>query len=313
MDMVLGTTSGLSATERIMADCPTPILVISASLNRGEVFRTYDALAAGAVDVLEKPQASVPDHEWRDELHARLSIASRIRVVTRRRARAALASETVAPPFDGDADVPSTLERRRLERLELVVIGASTGGPAALREILRELPAAFPLPILLVLHISKAFGAGFAQWLDAQIELPVAIASDGIAIPKRGKGVVIMAPPDQHLVVRNRQLRLSDDPERHSCRPSVDALFDSVAAGIGSGAIACLLTGMGRDGAEGLAAIRRAGGITLAQDQATSVVFGMPDAAIRLGAAQRVLPLGEFAGALRTLAGVDCGVGWPPR
>jgi two-component system chemotaxis response regulator CheB len=169
-------------------------------------------------------------------------------------------------------------------------------------EILRQLPPDYPLPILLVIHIGEAFATNFADWLDGQSPLRVAFARDGEALPKPGAGRVIMAPPNQHLVVNQNRLRLTNFAERHSCRPSVDVLFESLALEMGAQCAACLLTGMGRDGAAGLLALRRAGAVTLAQDEGTSIVFGMPREAIELGAAERVLPLDQFARALMSLA-----------
>jgi two-component system chemotaxis response regulator CheB len=185
-------------------------------------------------------------------------------------------------------------------RCEVVAIGASTGGPGAVLEILRALPAGFPLPILLVLHINEPFGAVFAEWLDGQTGFRVSYATDGRLVSELG-GRVTMAPPGAHLVVRNGRLRLTNDPARHSCRPSVDTLFESLAVDCGPSTAACLLTGMGRDGATGLLGIRQAGGLTIAQDEATSIVYGMPREARLLGAAERVLPLGDIAPELAAL------------
>jgi two-component system chemotaxis response regulator CheB len=277
MDMMLDGESGLFATEQIMAFCPTPILVVSASTNRGELFQTYQALAAGAVDVLEKPLGDEPDGAWGDQLVKAVRMVSRIKVITHPRAR--LEKRSIAA-------VPSTGE------LEIVAIGASTGGPGAVLELLRALPAEFPLPILVVIHIAHPFGTALAEWLDTQIELPVREATDGERVPKTG--CVLMAPPGRHLVVRGGRLWLSDAPERHFCRPSVDVLFESLAKETASRTIACLLSGMGRDGALGLLAIKEGGGITIAQDEATSVVFGMPREAVKLGAAEHVRPIADI-------------------
>jgi two-component system chemotaxis response regulator CheB len=167
-------------------------------------------------------------------------------------------------------------------------------------EILRDLPPTFRLPLLFVLHIADPFAAAFADWLDAQTGRRVAFAQDGDRV-SAAAGRVLMAPAGRHLAVRNRRLRLTLDPERHSCRPSVDVLFESVAQDYGPAAAACLLTGMGRDGALGLLRIRQAGGVTIAQDEASSVVHGMPREAILLGAADRVLPLDEIGHALAAL------------
>jgi two-component system chemotaxis response regulator CheB len=175
----------------------------------------------------------------------------------------------------------------------MVAIGASTGGPGAIVEILRSLPSSFRLPVLLVLHISEPFAAAFADWLDGQTSRHVAYASDGETIAG-AVGRVVMAPPSGHLIVSDGRFRITSWAERNSCRPSVDVLFESLAAECGPAIAAVLLTGMGRDGASGLLEIKQAGGMTVAQDEATSVVFGMPGEAIRLGAATRVLSLGEI-------------------
>jgi two-component system chemotaxis response regulator CheB len=175
-------------------------------------------------------------------------------------------------------------------------------GISAVIEILRALPASFSLPVLLVLHIAEPFGAAFADWLDGQTAHRVSYARDGDLIRDR-PGEVLMAPPDVHLVVRGGRACLTHDAERHSCRPSVDVLFDSVAQEYGPLAVACLLTGMGRDGAAGLLEVRRTGGFTIAQDESTSIVYGMPREAVVLGAAEAVLPLNEIGPTLAAIAG----------
>lgn len=296
LDMMMPVMTGLAATEYIMAYCPTPILVVSSSFNRGELFKTYDALAAGALDVLEKPAGDGTDAAWERQLAATLRLIARIKVITHPRGRLAHLGngrQTTRPALDSISDARPGCE--------LVAVGASTGGPGAVVDILRQLPANFSLPLLVVIHISRAFGDGFAEWLNGLSPFPVAFARDNEPLPAPGSTRVVLAPPDQHLVVREGRLRLTEEPERHSCRPSVDTLFESVARELGPRAAACLLTGMGRDGAVGLLAVRQAGGITLAQDEATSVVFGMPREAIRLGAAGQVLRLDQIAPTLATL------------
>jgi two-component system chemotaxis response regulator CheB len=173
-------------------------------------------------------------------------------------------------------------------------MGASTGGPGAVLDILRGLKG-LPVPILLVIHIGEPFGFAMSEWLDGLSPLRVSTAVHGQLMPKVGDPKVIMAPHARHMMLRDGRVWLSDEPERHSCRPSVDVLFESVAQEIGRAAIGCLLTGMGRDGAAGLLAMRQAGGATLAQDEGTSVVWGMPREAVLLGAAQEVLPLEHVA------------------
>jgi two-component system chemotaxis response regulator CheB len=286
LDMIMPVMTGVAAAEYIMAYCPTPILVVSASTNRGELFRTYDALAAGAIDVLDKPRGGEPDGAWEARLRATVKLVSRIKVITHPKARllaAAAPSPFAAPGRPG---------------ARIVAIGGSTGSPAAIVDILRALPRDFPSPILLVIHINEPFGAAFAEWLDGQSPLRVRYPRDGEPLGEGLRGTVLMAPPGRHLVVRGGALRLVAGAQRHSCMPSVDVLFESLAADAGRETVACLLTGMGRDGAEGMAAILRAGGATIAQDEATSAVFGMPREAILLGAAEQVLPLSQIGPAI---------------
>jgi two-component system chemotaxis response regulator CheB len=292
LDMMLPVMSGLAAVEYIMAHCPTPILVVSSSTNRGELYETYEALAAGAVDVLEKPRGDEVDGEWERRFLSAVKLVSRIPVITHVRARLNGSARPASQP-------PATGSRAG-RRVEAVAIGASTGGPGAIVELLRGLPPEFSLPVLFVLHISRVFGASFPDWLDGQSGRRVAYARDGELLAA-ASGRVVMAPPDAHLIVQGGRFRLTQDPERHSCRPSVDVLFESVATELGAAVAGCLLTGMGRDGAAGLLRIRRAGGLTIAQDEATSVIYGMPREAVLLGAAERVLPLDGIARALASL------------
>lgn len=302
MDMMLPLMSGLAATEYIMAHCPTPILVVSASTNRGELFKTYDALAAGAVDVLDKPLGDASDAAWEHKFIDSLKMVARIRVITHPRARLGAMGQRLQPAAAAGPGIATAtaVATTATPPFQVAAIGASTGGPGAIVDVLRGLPPEFTLPVLLVLHINEPFGTAFADWLDGQTPRRVAYARDGEPVAS-ATGRVAMAPPDRHLRVEGGRFRLTREPERHSCRPSVDVLFESVAAGYGATAIACLLTGMGRDGAAGLLQIRQAGGMTFAQDEATSVVYGMPREAALLGAACRVLPLGDIGAALAAL------------
>ncbi|MEO8004346.1 MAG: chemotaxis-specific protein-glutamate methyltransferase CheB [Betaproteobacteria bacterium] len=291
MDMMMPVMSGLAATEFIMAHFPTPILIVSSSTNRGELFKTYEALAAGAIDVLEKPMGYYGD-DWDSRFISTVKLVSRIKAITHPRARL---NNYIREPAQGASVHPSG------QLCRVVGIGASTGGPAAIVNVLKAIPGDFPLPILLVLHIGQPFASAFAEWLDGQTPHRVTYARDGepvIGVPGR----VLMAPADVHMEVAAGRVRLTAAPERHSCRPSVDVLFESLAREYRDAAAACLLTGMGRDGASGLLEIHRAGGATIAQDEATSIVYGMPREAILLGAAQRVLPIGEIGSALAALS-----------
>ncbi|GAA3341450.1 chemotaxis-specific protein-glutamate methyltransferase CheB [Amorphoplanes nipponensis] len=300
MDMMLPTMSGLAATEHIMAEFPTPILVVS-SADRRELFSTYNALAAGAVDVMEKPRGDDSDAGWARRLCATVRLVSRIRVITHPRARLDGRSRTGAEPATGGPAAASSLPAGA-PPVKVVALGASTGGPGALTELLRALPAGFAPPVLCVQHIaaSEPFAVAFSDWLGGQTGRNVAYARDGTPVRSLA-GRVVLAPPDRHLLVRDGQLRLSEAAPRHSCRPSVDVLFESVAAEYGASAAGCLLTGMGRDGALGLLQMRARGGQTFAQDEASCVVYGMPREAALLGAAGFVLPPARIAGRLGEL------------
>lgn len=294
LDMVLPGPSGLEVTEEVMAHFPTPILIVSSSVNRGEVYQTYDALAAGAIEAFDKPRGDGTDPEWEANYLRTLKLVSRIRVMTHLRARL---RGTVRPePGPGNAARPAGTEPA------VVAIGASTGGPAALLEVLPRLPAPFPVPVLVVLHVGEPFAWAMADWLSERTGHRVRLARDGEPLSAL-RGTVLLAPANRHLVLASDGIvRLSDAPERHSCRPSVDVLFESLASARGASTIACLLTGMGRDGAAGLLRIRQAGGVTFAQDEATSIVWGMPGEAVALGAASRVLPLAALGPALAAAA-----------
>jgi two-component system chemotaxis response regulator CheB len=265
-----------------MAHFPTPILVVS-SADRQELFSTYDALAAGAVDVLEKPRGDAGDEQWGARLRAAVRLISRIRVIRHPRARLTGPPPGAVLPPDG-ASPPGG-------DLRVIAVGASTGGPGALTELLRALPPDFRVPVLCVQHFaaSEPFAVAFTDWLAGQTRRAVGYAHDGARVSALA-GRVILAPPDRHLRVTGGVLRLDDGPPRHNCRPAVDVLFESVADGYGPHAAGCLLTGMGRDGAHGLLRMRGQGAATFAQDEASCVVYGMPREAAMLGAAGLVLP-----------------------
>ncbi|WP_224247593.1 chemotaxis-specific protein-glutamate methyltransferase CheB [Hyalangium gracile] len=274
MDLMLPGMNGVETTRRIMAHCPTPIVVFSGLENRTMGLYLLDALTAGAVDAVEKPTRFISS-EWAEELLTRVKQAART--------PAALVPEHLRPEPAWPRFAP-----------RVAVIGASTGGPAAMRSIIQALPADFPLPILLVMHLSEKFETSMVDWLGKSATFPVRHAVDGELLPPVGRPVLLMARANRHLAMRDGRLWLTNAPERHSSRPSVDVLFESVAKEVGTRAIGCLLTGMGRDGAEGMLALRRAGAMTLAQDETSSVVFGMPLEAIRLGAVRHVLALKDI-------------------
>jgi two-component system chemotaxis response regulator CheB len=278
MDLNMPDADGFSGIARIMADTPTPILVLTANREEAVGFR---ALSLGALDILEKPGAATDLEDYGRLLRSRLRLLAGVKVIRHVRGlreRAATAST-----------------RRRASRAELVVIGASLGGPRALASLLRGLPPGFAAPIAVVQHIADGFTEGLAAWLASETRLDVHEGEDGEALVA---GRVLLAPTGRHLLVGDGFVRLSEAPPVDTFRPSVTPLFLSAARAYGARVCGVILTGMGRDGADGLKAIRDAGGTTFAQDESTSAVFGMPRAAIELGAVERVLPLDEIARAL---------------
>lgn len=284
MDIHMDGMDGYEATRVIMETSPLPIVLCSATSDPAEVATAFRAFEAGAVAVVAKPGArSAPEFErLAREVRNIVRLMSEVKVVRR--------WPKVKPP----ARKPAPADGRRL-----VGIGASTGGPPALQTILAGLPKDFPLPVLVVQHIAKGFLPGLAEWLDQTTALQVQIASNGI---EARPGHVYLAPDDFHLEIGGEgRIRLTREPPVNSLRPSVDRLFRSLAEHCGRNAIAVLLTGMGKDGANALKVLRECGAYTIAQDRESSVVHGMPGVAIELGAAREVLHLDLIADALRRL------------
>jgi len=279
MDLHMPDADGFSGIARIMAETPTPILVLTSVPAAAVTFR---ALSLGALDILEKPEPGADLGEYGHLLRSRLRLLAGVKVIRHLRGLRA------TPPAAAGPGV----------RSDLIAIGASLGGPKALATLLRALPAAFPAPVVVVQHIADGFTEGLAAWLDQESELTVRVASDGEHLEP---GLVLVAPTGRHLLVGRGRVRLTDGPAVGGFRPSVTPLFRSVAEAFGPRACGVLLTGMGRDGADGLHALRHAGGHAIVQDEATSAVFGMPRAAIEAGAVDRVLPLDDIPRALLEL------------
>ena len=289
-DLHMPELDGLGFTQELMVRDPRPVLVLSASVDDERVFRLMEA---GALDVRLKPRGGSAEslREAGESLASAIRVISGVKVIRRRPREpvdaAALASPAGAGPL------------ARGTTIHLVVIGASTGGPQAISTILSGLPAEFPAPVLVVQHITAGFLQGFIDWLRPRCRLEVRIATHG---ERARPGVVYFPQEGMHLTVtREGALCTNLEPPVDGHRPSVTVTMRSAAEHHGARAAGVLLTGMGRDGAKGLLAIREAGGATIAQDQATSLVFGMPGEAIALGAAKHVLPVGAIAGQLVAL------------
>ena len=284
MDIMMPVMDGLTAIQHIMAYNPTPILVVTSS-SEAEV--AYRAIANGALEVMQKPDMSAGPDEW-EGFARRVKVLSQVKVITHIRGRSSATSTQVLPIMGAAA--PSGCGER------VVAIGASTGGPAALSKLLGGLPPDLTVGVVVVQHIAEGFVPGLVSWLNTVTILDVKEAEDGEKIEA---GTVYIAPTGSHTAVANGgRLRLLDTPPVENQRPAVDVLFDSVQKQYHRGAVAALLTGMGRDGARGLKAIRDAGGRTIAQDEASCVVYGMPKAAVELGAAEMILPLSEIPAAI---------------
>lgn len=288
---------GIEAIERVMGTRPTPIVVCGALVEHSQA-----ALAAGAVDVVGALDALPTSPQYATALRRHLLVASRVRVIThpRNRLRA-----------KGLVDDRSRLESRPAHpapvspaigeaAVRVVVIGASTGGPPALATILADLPSGLPVPVLVVQHMADGFVEGLATWLDGLTRLPVVMARHGRCLQP---GTVHVAPAGLNTLLRpGLRIELRTPPASQFHVPGVDAAFASTASVCGASAVGVLLTGMGRDGAEGLRTMRSAGALTIGQDEPTSVVWGMPAAAQALGAVEVELPLGGIAAALTAAA-----------
>lgn len=283
MDIRLPGMNGFEATRRIMAQRPTPIVVVSSSVEAEDLKISMNALRAGALTIIEKPVGTThADYAvLAERLCTQLAIMSQVKVIRQRLGREVAAVSPTLLPLRGPAGP-----------FRVLGVVASTGGPNALAELLNGLEGDFPLPILLVQHITAGFLEGFAAWLNHACPQEVAIAREG-EIPAPGK--VYLAPSDRHLKLESGYLRADSSPPVCAQRPSGTVLFQSMAHSLGAQALGVLLTGMGEDGAEGLLEIRRAGGHTIAEDESTAVVYGMPRAAVVLGGASESLPLPAIA------------------
>lgn len=297
MDIEMPNLDGIEATRRIMAENPVPIVICSANLNHNLTEKSYRAIAAGALVVAAKPKGpGAPGAQVMvDNLLHKVRLMADVKVVRH---------QSLASPVKSPVDSKLQIDQNLLQSLtncppSLVAIGASTGGPPALATILTNLRADFPLPILIVQHISQGFLEGMLSWLQSYTKLPLHIAEHG---QKPLPGHIYFAPDNFHLGFSSGNLlSLMSSPAEYNVKPAVANLFLSLARPDAPKSLGVLLTGMGRDGAKELLAMRKCGQLTIAQDEASSVVNGMPGEAARIGAVQARFNLEAIAEFLNQL------------
>lgn len=300
MDVHMPKMNGFDASRRIMETRPTPIVIVSGTPDLVETTKAFRAIEAGALAVLERPAGiSHPDQETgAADLIRTVKLMAEVKVV-RRWVRARPPQVMPAASLPAELRIPEA-------NISVVAVGASTGGPPVLQDIFSRLPAGFPIPVLVVQHIAVGFTQGFVEWLGQSSNLPVCVALQNEQILP---GHVYVAPDGLHMkATPGGQIQLSQEEPDNGLRPSVAALFGSVAKVYGEKAAGVLLTGMGKDGARELKLMRDRGAVTIAQDRESSVVHGMPGHAIGLGGATYVLSPEKIAEALTSLVRGKCGV-----
>ncbi|MBI4500594.1 MAG: chemotaxis-specific protein-glutamate methyltransferase CheB [Gemmatimonadetes bacterium] len=290
MDVHMPLLDGFEATKEIMTQVPTPIIIVSSSASRREVELSLNAMRAGALMAVAKPDdPQSPQFDMRQgQFLSMVKAMSQVKVVRRWAARPRAVTPPVRP-----AVTPGPPAR-------LIAVTSSTGGPAALQRILTDLPGDFPAPLLVVQHIARGFVAGLADWLSASSSLRVKVAGHGEPLVPH---TVFLAPDDRQLGVGpDGRVLVVEAPPVNGFRPSGTYLFESAARAFGPTMAAVILTGMGSDGVEGLKAVKAAGGRVVAQDESTCVVYGMPKEAVAAGVVDAVLPIHEVALRLVELA-----------
>lgn len=294
MDVQMPKMSGFEAIRHIMSQSPRPIVILTSTESEIRNGTTFKGMEAGALMVMRKPRGLMGKGLQADQFIAQIKAMAGVKVVRR---RWDIAEKTAGPT------TKTALPKKDFGRFEILAIGASTGGPPALRKILDQFNGQTSLPVVVVQHISRGFVKGMVRWLADTTSQEVKLAEDGEILKP---GTVYFAPDDRHFQISGTQKAwLVDSEPMDGHRPSVTALFNSVALNYGAAAMGVLLTGMGRDGASGLKTIKETGGYTIAQDEKSCVVFGMPKEAIAMGAVNEILPLDQIGKRLRELVGLD--------
>jgi two-component system, chemotaxis family, protein-glutamate methylesterase/glutaminase len=285
MDIHMPKLDGLAAIEQIMAYTPTPILVVSSSVRGEGVGTAFDALSLGALEVIKKPEPK----DWADlqrighDVIRKVKVLASVRVITHIRGRRE------------HRDVDYTLSAGRSIRRGIIAIGSSTGGPSALLAVLGRLPKDLKVPVLVAQHIADGFIPGLVGWLNAGCAINIVAAEEG---QRPQPGTVYFAHTGSNMIIDAGVLKFIAPGRGQLYIPSADTLFESVAKCFGERTVGVLLTGMGADGAHGMRQLHDLGAATIAQDESTSMVFGMPKAAIDLGAADDILPVNEIGAAI---------------
>lgn len=285
MDINMPEMDGFEATKIIMKENPTPILIFTSE----DVVRIgYAAIEAGAIDILAKPDMEQMDARFISLFLQKIESAAKANIKNK-------------------IQEEESFVKNKKQQFDIICIGASTGGPVAVQKVLQDLPSDIPVPILVTQHIDKNFDKHYVQWLNDSCNTKVQLASDGI-IPMPGN--VYVAPAEKHLTVCHVSggksvIRLTDDPPLHFLRPAVDKLFSSVAKIFKSRCLGVLLTGMGKDGAQGCVDILKNGGYTIAESERTCVIYGMPKVAVEIGGISTVLDIDEIANKIKELLQYD--------
>lgn len=278
MDVNLPGISGLDATKEIMESFPTPIIIVSSGFEPHNIDHSISALKTGAVSIAKKPEGFGTNEfvETSQKLVQMIRLMSEIKVVKRQATSGTKIGET-----------QTDVKMKNQNQVEVIGIGASTGGPAVIEEILSNLPRYFDLPIIIVQHIAKGFTEGFVEWLNKKSTLEVTLADNGTIIEN---GHCYIAPDDYHLKFSSPGvITLSTEEKVNGSKPSVSVFFKSLTETYGSRSVAILLSGMGKDGADQLKVLREKGAITIAQDSSSSLIYGMPGEAVKLNAAKYIM------------------------